>query len=123
MACNTSSNLAGANVRRSVFRVASFFFGLLRFRTYSFSAPSGQRLAMLHQPIKFSGQPIPSNALPVCESLSFGLSDRNFQALAICSFSVVPTESKFGCISVQMLTADMMEGTHNAPFEQAEKAL
>ena len=122
MACNTSSNLAGARVRRSVLRVAIFFFGLLRFRTCSLSAPSGQRLAMFHQPIKFSGQSIPSNALPVCESLSFGLSNRNFHALAIGSFAIIPTESKFSSVTVQVFAADMMERTSNAPFEQAEKA-
>jgi hypothetical protein len=119
MAFNTFSNLAGASVSRSVLRVAIFFFGL-RVRTNSLSAPPG-RVLMFHQIIKLAGQPVPSNALPVGQSLSFDLFNRNFHSLAVCDVAIVPAELKFCGVAVEVFAAHMMEGTNNAALNQAKE--
>jgi hypothetical protein len=120
MAFSASSNLTGASVSRSVLRVAVFFFGLF-FRTNPFPAPTGQRLVVFHKPIYFPRQPVPSNAFPVGEPLSFCLLNRNFHTFAVFKGAVIPAEGKFIGIPVKVLAADMVERSHHATFEQGEK--
>ena len=120
MAFSASSKARGANVSLSVLRCGFFFLVLLC--TYSLSAPSGLIAVMFYKQFKLAGQPVPSNALPVCEAFPFCLLNRHFHTLAIGNAAVIPTEGKLIRVTVQMLTANMMERSHYPTLEQAEKA-
>src|SRR5262249_8316248 len=67
IACNTSSNLAGARVSRSVLRVEIFFFGFV-FRPDSFPAPSWQSLMFPHKIGKLATQSAALDTLFVGDS-------------------------------------------------------
>jgi hypothetical protein len=118
MASNASLNVIGANVRRSVLRVLVFFFD--RFFTYSLSAPSGLPISLAKKS-KLAGQPVPSNALFVCEPFPGSLFNCNFHPLTVCDFSIVPTECKFIRIFGKMFSAHVMKGTHNATLEKRKE--
>lgn len=88
-ALSASLNLAGRNVSRSVVLGDTFLFF-----TISLSAPSGQLRVLFYQPVELSGEVIPSNALPVGQTLACYLFNGDLHPLPVLNVTIIPTELK-----------------------------
>src|SRR5687767_10370601 len=90
MALTASSNLSGLSVSLSLFRCAVFFAD--RIFTDSLSAPAGQWHSPSDKMCNLSCEPVPSNALLICQPFTGGLFNGDFHALPVVNAPVVPSE-------------------------------
>ena len=117
-ALSASLNRAGRSVSLSVDLDETFFLVFLC--TISLSAPRGQFLMLFYQPVKLSGEVIPSNALPVGQSLARNLFNGDFHSFAVSNVAIVPTKFKLGGVAGQVLFADVMKRANDAALNQTK---